>query len=168
MFKKCIVFLSVGCRWSLPSRAFSFGFESSGKSPHRLAPPRSRGESRFFLDTADVKEWESLLPLGIFHGITTNPTILQRCGVPCTIESIHKLAALALEKTDEFMCQSWGDDAEKIYQTGLELSAPDRERIVIKCPVTTQGTKAAAALIGSVKPTMLLLKAASASVSFKP
>ena len=39
-----------------------------------------RGSCRFFLDTADVAEYRSLLPLGMFHGVTCNPTILQRAG----------------------------------------------------------------------------------------
>ena len=61
-------------------------YTSTGPSP--LAASRSavapenpavaRGGSRFFLDTADVAEWEALLPLGMFHGVTTNPTLLER------------------------------------------------------------------------------------------
>ena len=38
-----------------------------------------RGSCRFFLDTADVAEYRSLLPLGMFHASQRrNPTILQR------------------------------------------------------------------------------------------
>ena len=40
--------------------------------------PDFRGESRIFLDTADTAEWDDLLPTGIFHGVTTNPTLLER------------------------------------------------------------------------------------------
>jgi transaldolase len=36
-----------------------------------------------------------------------------------------------------------------MYEIGMKLSVPDRERIVIKVPVTVQGTKAAAMLIGA-------------------
>ena len=116
-------------------------------SPHHLVPPMARGESRFFLDTASIDEWNELIPLGIFHGITTNPTILERCGVSCTVESVHELAATALGMVDEFLCQAWGSTGEEMYNIGMELSAPDRERIVIKCPVTAEGTKAASRLI---------------------
>ena len=120
---------------------------SSNASPHHLVPPMARGESRFFLDTASVDEWNELIPLGIFHGITTNPTILERCGVSCTVVSVHELAATALGIVDEFLCQAWGSTTEEMYNVGMELSAPDRERIVIKCPVTAEGTKAASMLI---------------------
>ena len=112
-----------------------------------IVSPMARGESRFFLDTASTKEWNELIPLGIFHGITTNPTILEKCGVSCTVESIHELAATALDIVDEFLCQAWGSTADEMYSIGMELSAPDRERIVIKCPVTAEGTKAASRLV---------------------
>jgi hypothetical protein len=39
----------------------------------------SRGGMRLFLDTADGAEWERQLPLGIFYGITTNPTLCEVC-----------------------------------------------------------------------------------------
>ena len=40
-------------------------------------PPPSPLALRYFLDTADEAEWSELLPLGIFHGVTTNPTLLE-------------------------------------------------------------------------------------------
>ena len=58
-------------------------------------PALARGGSRFFLDTADVAEWEALLPLGMFHGITTNPTLLERAGAECTVDACSRLAAEA-------------------------------------------------------------------------
>ena len=91
--------------------------------------PLYRGENRFFLDTADTAEWDALLKLGIFYGVTTNPTILERCHQPCTIENIRTLAIRALAQTDEFMCQSWGSTAQDLYETGMALSQPDRDRI---------------------------------------
>ena len=36
---------------------------------------------RLYLDTADVSQWERLMPLGVFHGITTNPLLAQRAGL---------------------------------------------------------------------------------------
>jgi hypothetical protein len=40
-----------------------------------------QGSSRLFLDTADVAEYSNHLPLGIFHGVTSNPTLLELAGV---------------------------------------------------------------------------------------
>jgi transaldolase len=111
--------------------------------------PVLRRESRLFLDTADPHEWEELLPTGMFHGVTTNPTLLERAGQPCTIANLHALAQKALHLSDEFMCQAWGRSAEELYHCGMALSQPCRDRIVIKVPVTLQGTKAASLLIQS-------------------
>eukprot|EP00555_Chaetoceros_dichaeta_P015355 CAMPEP_0198275976 /NCGR_PEP_ID=MMETSP1447-20131203/65062_1 /TAXON_ID=420782 /ORGANISM="Chaetoceros dichaeta, Strain CCMP1751" /LENGTH=268 /DNA_ID=CAMNT_0043970885 /DNA_START=58 /DNA_END=864 /DNA_ORIENTATION=+ len=108
-----------------------------------------RGNNRLFLDTAVIDEWTELLSLGIFHGITTNPVLLERAGHECTVSSIHSLAtkALALPGCNEFMCQTWGVESDEMYTTGLELSEPDRDRIVVKVPVTYEGTKVASKLI---------------------
>ena len=85
-------------------------------------PPQHRGASRFFLDTADVREWEDLLPLGIFHGVTTNPVLLERAGVPCTVEATTSLAKTAFDlRAREFMIQSWGGSADALESKALEL-----------------------------------------------
>ena len=85
--------------------------------------------SRLFLDTADESEWDELLPLGIFHGITTNPTLLERANQPCTIAHIQSMAKRALSSNhcNEFMCQAWGETAEKMFQVGTELSSINDE-----------------------------------------
>lgn len=125
--------------------------------PNALSPTCHRGSNRLFLDTADTAVWEELLPLGMFHGITTNPTLLERANQPCTVANIHALAQRAFSITastaegasvcHEFMCQAWGSNAQEMYNIGMQLSQPDRQRIVIKVPVTMEGTKAATLLI---------------------
>jgi transaldolase len=109
--------------------------------------PTHRGRSRFFLDTARTEEWKELLPTGIFHGVTTNPTLLERAGEKCTVENVHKLADLALSLSNEFMCQAWGESIDEVLETGRALASKDRERIVIKVPVTQMGLEAAGILI---------------------
>lgn len=114
-------------------------------------PHPHRGTNRLFLDTAVQSEWDDLIPTGIFHGITTNPTLLERANHPCTVPSIQALAINALNRVgcDEFMCQSWGSTANDMYKIGMELSSIDRARIVIKVPVTKEGTEAARMLMES-------------------
>ena len=109
--------------------------------------PELRGGGRLFLDTADTGEWDELLPTGIFHGVTTNPTLLERAGQPCTIDNLHKMSSKALQMTDEFMCQAWGPTAQDMFDCGMALSQPARDRIVIKVPVTKEGVTAASLLI---------------------
>lgn len=109
--------------------------------------PEPRGKGRLFLDTANLDEWQELLPTGIFHGVTTNPILLERAGQPCTIENLHFMAQKALAMTEEFMCQAWGSTAQEMMDCGMQLSQPNRDRIVIKVPVTMEGVQAASLLI---------------------
>ena len=43
-----------------------------------------------FLDTGKIEEIEKYLKMGIIRGVTTNPTILARCGVTGGKEAIKK------------------------------------------------------------------------------
>jgi transaldolase len=91
-----------------------------------------------------------LLPSGIFHGVTTNPQLLERAKEPNTIENIHRLADIALNEFEcnEFMCQAWGGSVEEIVQCALWLVQPfEREQIVVKVPITEMGLQAANILI---------------------
>lgn len=36
---------------------------------------------RLYLDTADISQWNKLLPSGMFYGVTTNPLLAQRAGL---------------------------------------------------------------------------------------
>lgn len=108
--------------------------------------PPHRGECRFFLDTANTFDWDELLPRGMFHGVTTNPTLLERANEPCTIDNLHSLASKALQYTGEFMCQTWGTTVDEMYENGMAISEMDREKIVIKVPVTAAGVEAATKL----------------------
>lgn len=108
-----------------------------------FSPSVRPGKGRMYLDSADFDEWDSLLKTGIFYGVTTNPSLLERCNQPCTVENLNKMAKKALEHTNEFFCQAWGSTAEDIYNRALLLSAPDRERITIKIPVHKEGVVAA-------------------------
>ena len=51
------------------------------------ANPSLKSGLRLFLDTADREAWARWLPTGVFHGVTTNPTILSRSNlrsaIPC-------------------------------------------------------------------------------------
>lgn len=112
------------------------------------SPKVIRGSCRLFLDTADVEEWNTFLPTGMFYGVTTNPTILERSGVPCTVSDVRSLAETALKSCEEFMCQAWGGSTEKLYETGIALHGGD-DRIVIKVPSTYEGVQAATQLMAS-------------------
>ena len=47
---------------------------------------------KLYVDTADRSAAESLLATGLFHGVTTNPTILQRISRALPTKEIYSWA----------------------------------------------------------------------------
>ncbi|KAJ8607286.1 hypothetical protein CTAYLR_009531 [Chrysophaeum taylorii] len=107
--------------------------------------------SRIFLDDASPETWADLLPTGIFHGVTTNPLILQKAKVKCEVSSISKLVFRALEEYPirEVMCHSWGGSADSLEANAAKLlDASGAQSLVIKLPLTKAGITAAHRLRG--------------------
>lgn len=95
---------------------------------------------RFLLDSADIDSWEPLWSLGLFSGITTNPTLLRRAGLPCTLGTIERLVREALSLgCHELHLQAWGSSAEELHSCAEALLNFGPEQIVIKLPLTTEG-----------------------------
>ena len=103
---------------------------------------------RFFLDSADVEQWEQWLPLGVFHGVTTNPLLLERAGQDCTLTNLAALGdrAFALGAR-EIHLQAWGETADQLVACGRKLAdlAPE---VAVKVPATADGLTAARRLLG--------------------
>lgn len=109
-----------------------------------IAP--SAGRSRLFLDSASVDAWRELLPSGLFYGVTTNPTILRRDGVPCRVPEVAKLARTALGAgCQEVMVQAWGGSVDAYERCALDLmdKVGEGDRLIIKLPLTKDGILAA-------------------------
>ena len=104
--------------------------------------PRPRASRlRLFLDTAEVSAWEEWLPTGLFHGVTTNPTLLQAAGIACTQANLAALTERAcVAGAEEIQMQTWGG-AEALVENGRALTAID-QRVVVKVPLTVDGVKA--------------------------
>jgi len=103
---------------------------------------------RLLLDCADPLEWERWLPSGLFQGVTTNPTLLRRAGQPCRLENLARLTRRAAELgCREIHLQTWGGDAEQQLAQGRALAALDRQRVLVKVPITREGAKVARRLI---------------------
>ncbi len=101
---------------------------------------------RFLLDSADHAAWAEWLPLGCFHGVTTNPVLLQAAGVPCTVSSLASLARQAIDLgAGEVHTQTWGRTRDLYVEHGRALAAID-PKIVVKVPTTIEGAAAAATL----------------------
>ena len=101
---------------------------------------------RLFLDSADRAAWDEWLPTGLFHGITTNPTILANAGIANTLSELSRLSHIAFEAdVSEFQAQTWGRSSEALIDNGRVIAALD-PRMVVKVPITREGAIAAATL----------------------
>lgn len=101
---------------------------------------------RLYLDTADTAQWQRLMPLGIFHGITTNPLLLERAGQPCTLGNLKILAETASELgCREIHLQTWGEKSSQMVICGLELAkmATPTMEVALKLSATRDGFLAA-------------------------
>ena len=99
---------------------------------------------RLFLDSADPQAWQQWLPSGLFHGVTTNPTLLRRAAQPCSLERLAQLAPLALAHgIQELHLQAWGTTAADMLHCGLALAALAPGHVAVKLPVTQQGAAVA-------------------------
>jgi transaldolase len=98
---------------------------------------------RLYLDSADQAGWEKWAESGIIYGITTNPTILKRSNVPCTLPTMRQIARHAFELDfAELQLQAWGATMQEIYSCALDLTELD-PRIVVKIPLSMEGLRAA-------------------------
>ena len=101
---------------------------------------------RFLLDSADRAAWAEWLPLGCFHGVTTNPILLEAAGVACALRRSGRLARQAFDLgAGEIHIQTWGRTRDLYVEHGRALAAID-PRVVVKVPTTVEGAAAAARL----------------------
>jgi alkylation response protein AidB-like acyl-CoA dehydrogenase len=113
--------------------------------------PNLPGETRLrlFLDTADIAAWERHLPTGFFHGVTTNPQLLERAKLSCDAMTLGRLAERASALgAREIHLQTWGADEETLLANGLRIAeaAPTSLTVLLKVPATEAGFRAAARL----------------------
>ncbi|MDA0716984.1 MAG: transaldolase [Cyanobacteria bacterium] len=105
---------------------------------------------RLFLDSADPKIWQQWLPSRLFHGVTTNPTLLRRAAQPCSLEGLAALSRTALAHgIAELHLQAWGGTEAEMLQCGQALAALAPGQIAVKVPVTQQGAAVARQLVGA-------------------
>jgi transaldolase len=110
-------------------------------------PELNTPKIRLFLDTADTTQWQNWLPTGLFYGVTTNPLLLEKAQVTCSVEQLKEIARQAFNLgAKEVQLQTWGTSVDALVKTGELLAAID-DRVVVKIPITKVGTEAASRLI---------------------
>lgn len=104
---------------------------------------------RLFLDSADTAVWQQWLPSGIFHGVTTNPLLIERAALVHDVPTLARLASCAAELgAREIHLQTWGADEETLVVNGLRITAAAARylTVLLKVPATIAGFRAAARL----------------------
>lgn len=108
---------------------------------------------RLYLDTADRRAAEDLLSTGLFAGVTTNPTVLQRSGLGVAdAPEVHRWAVEA--GAAEVFFQAWGEDRQVLLERGRALRALGPE-VVVKLVASKEGASACARLAADGVPTLL-------------
>lgn len=92
---------------------------------------------KLFIDTGNLKEIESLVPLGIIDGITTNPSLLAKEGGDYRA-ILKRICQIVQGPTSAEVVAT---DAEGMIREGRDLRSID-EHIVVKVPFTKEGVKA--------------------------
>jgi transaldolase len=96
---------------------------------------------KIFIDTGNLKEIESLVPLGIIDGITTNPSLLAKEGGDYRA-LLKRICGIVKGPTS---AEVTATDADGMIRQGRDLASID-EHIVVKVPFTKDGVKACKAL----------------------
>jgi transaldolase len=92
---------------------------------------------KLFIDTGNLKEVESLVPLGIIDGITTNPSLLAKEGGD--YRAILKRICQVVQGPTS--AEVVATEADGMIREGRDLASID-PHIVVKVPFTKEGVKA--------------------------
>ncbi len=100
---------------------------------------------KLYIDTADVAEWEALMPTGLFAGITTNPLLARRAGLVYPEIDWGELAARAADLGAKHLFaqvfgppESYGDFSGALFAAGKAAGIAT----VVKLPLTEAGIRA--------------------------
>ena len=92
---------------------------------------------KIFIDSGNLKEIESLVPLGIIDGITTNPSLMAKE----TGDYRQILKQICQTVQGPVSAEVVATETKEMVREGLDLASID-QHIVVKVPFTKDGVKA--------------------------
>lgn len=108
---------------------------------------------RLYVDTASRDAAEPLLATGLFQGLTTNPTLLERNALRVAdLPELYSWATAAGAR--EVFFQAWGDGVDELLACAQSLGEIG-PRVVVKVPASRAGASAAARLAPGGTPVLL-------------
>lgn len=117
---------------------------------------------KLLIDSADPKEIERFIHLGIISGVTTNPTFMQRTGFKSDIEMIKGIQSLfgAFDGNDiELHVEAIGETVTEIVKNAQRIkeSIASTTNIIFKIPFSRIGVEACSKLHKGGTPVSLHL-----------
>ncbi len=91
----------------------------------------------FFIDTADVAQIRKYYGIGVVDGVTTNPTLIAKCGRGFE-DVVREIAEVVKGPISVEACST---TAQELVEEAKSLAAYG-EQIVVKVPMTAEGLKA--------------------------
>jgi len=96
---------------------------------------------KFFVDSADIKQIEDLMPTGLVDGVTTNPSLIAKNGDDMA-KTIKDICALV---PGPVSAEVTATDSDKMLEEGQYLASLAKN-VTIKVPLTINGLKTCKAL----------------------
>src|SRR6476661_2810250 len=96
---------------------------------------------KIFLDTANLEDIQKTAPLGIIDGVTTNPSLIAKEGVPVE-EQIRRICNIVEGDVSAAVIAT---GAREMVEEGRRL-ASIHKNVVVKVPLTRDGITATSAL----------------------
>ena len=91
---------------------------------------------KFFVDTADIKQIEELIPTGFVDGVTTNPSLIAKLGVNMS-ETIKAICSII---NGPVSAEVTATSYESMLEEGLYLASLAKN-VAVKVPLTPEGLK---------------------------
>ena len=91
---------------------------------------------KFFVDTADIKQIEDLMPTGLVDGVTTNPSLIAKNGDDMA-ETIKKICSIV---SGPVSAEVTATDYNKMLEEGKYLASLAKN-VAVKVPLTVDGLK---------------------------
>ena len=91
---------------------------------------------KFFVDTADIKQIEELIPTGFVDGITTNPSLIAKQGNDLS-ETIKSICSIV---NGPVSAEVTATDHPRMLEEGKYLASLAKN-VAVKVPLTVDGLK---------------------------
>lgn len=107
---------------------------------------------KFFLDTADIEAIKKYSSWGIIDGVTTNPSLIAKEGIPLK----QRIIEITKYVNGPISAEVISEDHEGMMTEALEY-ATWHKNVVVKVPMTAEGLKTVKALKARKIPTNVTL-----------